>query len=139
MDHDRTSHRRPAHVTDLPVLRLAGLLCLALLALTGPAMAQSSEPQRAILQWTVNQVERGEVFVLLRGSDVLVRVADLERAGIRGFVGRREPYIGELYVSLASLAPAVGYELDERALVLRVTAAPALLSTNVQDFLQARP
>jgi outer membrane usher protein len=102
-------------------------------------MAQPSEPQQAILQWTVNQIERGEVVVLLRGSDVLVRVTDLERAGIRGFVGRRESYIGELYVSLASLAPVVGYELDERALVLRVTAAPSLLSTHVQDFLQARP
>ncbi|HEX7213939.1 MAG TPA: fimbrial biogenesis outer membrane usher protein, partial [Methylomirabilota bacterium] len=102
-------------------------------------MAQPSESAQAILQWSVNQAERGEVVVLLRGSDVLVRVADLERAGIRGFVGRRESFIGELYVSLASLAPVVGYELDERALVLRVTAAPSLMTTNVQDFLQARP
>jgi outer membrane usher protein len=102
-------------------------------------MAQSSEPVQAILQWSVNQIERGEVVVLLRGSDVLVRVTDLERVGIRGFVGRRESYIGELYVSLASLAPVVGYELDERALVLRVTAAPSLMSANIQDFLQARP
>jgi len=137
--HDPTSHDRPARASHLPVPRLARLLCLALLALTGPAMAQSSEPEQAILQWSVNQVDRGEVVVLLRGADVLVRVADLERAGLRGFVGRREPYVGVMYVSLASLAPAVGYELDERALVLRVTTAPALLSTNVQDFLQARP
>lgn len=137
--HDPTSHDRPARASHLPVPRLARLLCLALLALTGPAMAQSSEPEQAILQWSVNQVDRGEVVVLLRGADVLVRVTDLERAGLRGFVGRREPYVGVMYVSLASLAPAVGYELDERALVLRVTTAPALLSTNVQDFLQARP
>jgi outer membrane usher protein len=139
VDHDPQPHRRPARFSNLPVFRLALLLPLALLALIGTAMAQPSEPVQAILQWSVNQAERGEVVVLLRGSDVLVRVADLERAGIRGFVGRRESFIGEMYVSLASLAPVVGYELDERALVLRVTAAPALMTTNVQDFLQARP
>jgi len=110
-----------------------------LLALTGTASAQPSETERAILQWSVNQVERGEVVVFLRGPDVLLRVVDLERAGVRGFAGRRETFGGEVYVWLASLAPAVTYEVDERALVLRVSAGPSLLATNVQDFLQGRP
>jgi outer membrane usher protein len=94
---------------------------------------------QAILQWSVNGVERGEVVALLRGADVLVRVADLEQAGVRAFAGRRESVTGAAYVSLASLAPAVTFEVDERALTLRLTAAPALLTTTVQDFLQSRP
>jgi outer membrane usher protein len=77
--------------------------------------------------------------VLMRSPDVLVRVADLERIGLRGFAGRRETVAGELYVSLASLAPIVTFELDERALALRLTAAPALLPATVQDYLQSRP
>jgi len=112
---------------------------LGLVALTGTAAAQSSQVERAIFQWSINQVERGEVIVYLRGSDVLVRVADLEGAGVRGFVGRRETLGGEAYVSLASLAPAVTYVLDERALVLRLSAGPALLPTTVQNFLQGSP
>ena len=95
--------------------------------------------EQAILQWSVNGIDRGEVVVLLRSPDVLVRVADLEQAGVRGFAGRRETVGGVAHVSLASLAPAVTFEMDERALTLRLTATPGLLATTVQDFLQSRP
>jgi outer membrane usher protein len=94
---------------------------------------------RAILQLSVNGVERGEVVVLLRGGDVLLRVTDLERAGIRGVAGTRETVAGVVHVSLASLAPAITFEMDERALALRLTAEPGLLPATVQDFLQSRP
>jgi outer membrane usher protein len=137
--HDRPS---PFSATALPLPRLfrRGLLfLLALLALSGAASAQPVETERAILQLSVNQIENGEVVALLRGADVLLRVADLERAGVRAFAGRRETVAGEAYVSLASLAPAVTFELDDRALTLRLTAAPSLLATTVQDFLQSRP
>ncbi|HKW91435.1 MAG TPA: fimbria/pilus outer membrane usher protein [Methylomirabilota bacterium] len=115
------------------------LLLLVLLGLSGVALAQPAETERAILQLSVNEVERGEVVVLLRTPDVLLRAADLERAGLRGLAGRRETVAGEVYVSLASLAPAVTFALDERALTLRLTAQPSLLIANVQDFLQSRP
>jgi outer membrane usher protein len=133
VDHDRP-----------PPLPASARLCrflvlLVLLALSRVAGAQPVELERAILQLHVNQVDRGEAVVLLRGPDVLVRVADLERIGLRGFAGRRETAAGETYVSLASLAPAVTFELDERALALRLTAAPSLLPATVQDFLQSRP
>ena len=97
------------------------------------------ETERAILQLSVNQIEGGEVVALLRSPDVLLRVADLERAGVRGFAGRRETVAGDAYVSLASLAPAVTFELDDRALTLRLTAAPSLLTTTVTSCRAGRP
>jgi len=44
-----------------------------------------------------------------------------------------------MHVSLASLAPRVGFELDERALALRLTAEPALLTSTVVDLGVGRP
>jgi len=112
---------------------------LGLLGLTGPAMAQPADVERAILQLSVNGVEQGEVVVVLRSPDVLIRPADLQRAGLIGLAGRRETIAGEVYVSLVSLAPTVTYELDDRALTLRLTALPSTMTTNIQDFLQSRP
>jgi outer membrane usher protein len=132
--HDRSLRASPRRLA-LRVL----ILLLALLGLTGPAIAQPSETERAILQVSVNGIERGEVVVVLRSPDVLVRVVDLEQAGLIGFGGRRETIGRDVYVSLISLAPAVTYELDERALALRLTAAPSNLTTTIQDFLQSRP
>ena len=134
MRHDRSLRASPRRLA-LRVL----ILLLALLGLTGPAIAQPSETERAILQVSVNGIERGEVVVVLRSPDVLVRVVDLEQAGLIGFGGRRETIGRDVYVSLISLAPAVTYELDERALALRLTAAPSNLTTTIQDFLQSRP
>ena len=134
MRHDRSLRASPRRLAPRVLI-----LLLALLGLTGPAMAQPSETERAILQVSVNGIERGEIVVVLRSPDVLVRVVDLERAGLIGFGGRRETVGGDVHVSLISLAPAVTYELDERALALRLTATPSNLTTNIQDFLQSRP
>lgn len=139
MDHDRSPRISPARPPSPHLLRRGLFLLLALLALSATATAQPPETERAILQLSVNEIERGEVIALLRSPDVLLRVADLERAGLRGFAGRRETVGGEVYVSLISLAPVMTYELDERALALRLTAQPSTLTATVQDFLQARP
>jgi outer membrane usher protein len=132
-------HDRPLRASPRRLTPRALILLLALLGLTGPAIAQPSETERAILQVSVNGIERGEIVVVLRSPDVLVRVVDLERAGLIGFGGRRETVGGDVHVSLISLAPAVTYELDERALALRLTATPSNLTTTIQDFLQSRP
>jgi len=137
--HDRPPPTRASAFPPPHSLRRLLFPVLALLALSRAASAQPVEMEQAILQWSVNGVERGEVVVRLRSPDVLVRVADLEQAGVRGFAGRRETVGGVAYVSLASLAPAVTFEMDERALTLRLTTAPSLLPTTVQDFLQSRP
>jgi outer membrane usher protein len=91
-----------------------------------------AQEQRAILGLTVNQVAQGEVFVILRTNDVLVRLSDLEKARLRDLSGIQESINNENYISLASLAPGVSYEFDEKALTLRIIAQPQFLgSTSV--------
>jgi hypothetical protein len=60
--------------------------------------------QRAILDLSINEVKKGEVVVFLQSADVLVRVKDLEAAGLKSFAGRRENISGDDYVLLGSLA-----------------------------------
>lgn len=81
----------------------------------------------AILPLTVNTVARGETLALLEGNDAFLRVADLVSAGLKEPGGTRRDVEGEAYVSLASLAPDVAWNLDEKALRLDVTVAPRLL------------
>lgn len=140
VDHERPRRRRRTRSRNRGLLAGAVLLGLALSALGATAIAQTpAEVVRAILQLSVNDVDRGEVVALLRGGDVLVRAVDLERAGLRGIAGPRETVGSETYVPLASLAPAVRFELDERALTLRLTAVPALLQSTIQDFQAGSP
>ena len=109
---------------------LAGLLVSA------TARAQD---QRALFALVINQVDKGEILVILRGADVLAAVGSLEATGLKGFAGQRETINGEAFVSLDSLKPDVTYTLDERALVLRLTARPELLGSNVLQVESDRP
>lgn len=64
---------------------------------------------------------------------------DLEQAGIHDLAGQREVFSGETYVSLASLAPTITYEVDEATLTLRLTVSPALLPPTVLNLRSDRP
>ena len=88
---------------------------------------------------TINQVDKGEVVVVIRAQDVLVGVRTLEQLGIHSFAGSRESIDGDPFVSLASLAPGITFELDERALALRLTAQPELLDSVVRNLASGRP
>ena len=103
------------------------------------AQAQSSPDQRAILTLTVNEVDKGDALVIVRGGDLLIGVETLRQAGLREFTGRRETVTGEAFVSLASLAPGIVFEFDQKALALRLTARPELLATTVLEFHTAPP
>jgi outer membrane usher protein len=102
----------------------AAVVSLALLA-----VPQSPPPQRAILGLVVNQIEKGDILVVLRGDEVLAAVDALERAGLRGLAGKRETIGGAVMVELRSLAPDITFVVDDAALVLRITSTPALLGT----------
>src|SRR6266545_4765140 len=95
------------------------------------AVSQAPPSQRAILGLVVNEIDKGEILVVLRGDDVWASIDALERAGVRGFAGRRETIAGGPMVELRSLAPDVTFAVDEAALVLRITAAPAFLATTM--------
>ncbi len=111
-----------------------------LLAATLPTAAQpAADPQlplnqRALLSLSVNRADQGEALVIVRAGDVLIEVATLERAGLRNFQGRRETVDGRPFVSLASLAPGIAYDIDERALTLKLTAAAGFLGAVALDL-----
>ena len=48
-----------------------------------PPAAPPTDDIPAFLHATVNQVDIGDVLVILRGNDVLVKVGDLESSGMR--------------------------------------------------------
>ncbi len=108
-------------------------LVIAAVALS-PTISYAVPDQQAIFDLVVNLVPKTEISVQLRSEDVLVRVTDLEQAGLHGFSGNRELIDGEAYVSLTSLAPIVRYELDEANTILRLTVQPTNLSSTVVDL-----
>jgi outer membrane usher protein len=129
--------RAPARILRTSVLLALGLTCAGLLA---PPGARAAEDQRAFLRLVVNQVDKGEVLVLLRGRDVLLNPADLERAGVRSpGPGQRESRDGQEWVVVSSLAPGLTYRVDEAGLALAITAAPELLATTVLDLQPGAP
>jgi outer membrane usher protein len=99
---------------------------------------KTATDQSAVLALRVNEMPKGDVIALLRGRDVLARVAELQRAGVLGFAGNRET-IGEPYVSLLSLAPDVLFQLDERELDLRLTVTPRRLGSTSVDLHAGAP
>ncbi|MBP1634061.1 MAG: fimD, outer rane usher protein [Acidobacteria bacterium] len=102
----------------------------------GNSAPASDEPpqQRAVLDLVVNQEKAGQVLAVIRRGDVLVPPEALRRAGLGEVQGRREIVGTRGFVSLASLAPGVRYRLDEKGLVLRVTASPDSFGTKRLDL-----
>lgn len=111
---------------------------VALLSAFSTAAAQPRDP-RAVLSLGVNGVPKGDIVVYLTGADVLAPVADLQTAGLKGFAGRRETVGKGLFVSLASLAPGVAYEVDVTQAALRITAQPDYFATTVVDLQGVKP
>ena len=112
---------------------------LFVLALSPALVARAYEgdeppQQRAVLDLVVNQSKAGQVLAVIRRGDVLVPPDALRRAGMQEVGGRREVVGTRGFVSLASLAPAVEYKLDEKALVLEVTARPESFGTHRLDL-----
>jgi outer membrane usher protein len=136
----------PPHLKGLSSRR--GAICargsaLAVVLLTmGGALADeghAAEPEPAVFRVTVNEVNRGVFTVVLTGGDVLVRPADLVRIGIPGTAGTRVTVEQETYVSLASLAPAVTFSVDEETLVLHLRVSSGERGRTIKDLLPGPP
>jgi len=93
----------------------------------------AAQDERAILSYIVNGVDDGQVVVELRHGDVLVPLADLQRANLHV-----NPAIivilGRAYVSLDSLVPGIAYAFNQRDLSLTITAQSQYLSPTVVDL-----
>jgi outer membrane usher protein len=104
------------------------------------AEALPTEDIPAFLHTTINQVDLGDVFVVLRGKDLLIKVTDLEKSGLRVPEGKREKRDEGVLVSLQSLAPQLTFVFDERGLNLTITTADSkLFGTTAFDLRAKRP
>ena len=95
--------------------------------------------QPAMLDVTVNRVSQGQTLVLLDGTTIWLDMATLKDMGVTSVTGDRKTWNGRTFVRLASLAPGITGEFDERALTLALTVAPALLPATALDLLSQRP
>jgi hypothetical protein len=104
-----------------------------------PPNSVPDEGQPAFFVASVNQVEIGDVLVILRGDDVLMKASDLEKSGMRAEGGKREKSGEDWMVSLRSLAPKVTFAVDERSLTLTLTADSSLFGVSTVDLRAKRP
>jgi outer membrane usher protein len=115
------------------------LFCLSYLLVSLQPTVLRAADQRAILELKVNEVNKGEVSVLLRDTDVLVRLKDLQAAGLKALPESDEVIRGETHVPLSSLAPHVTFEVDEKALSLNLIAQASIMGFNRFDVQPNRP
>src|ERR1700736_5373467 len=124
-------------------------MAAVLVLTTRPADAQSKE---ILLPLTFNEVAKGDVAAIMRGDDVFLKAADLERFGLTGIMWKRvlafsglrngsRIAIGDTqFVSLKALAPYITFTIDPATLSLSMTAVPQLLApTNLNVHLGPPP
>lgn len=119
-------------------LRIAGFGLACLLALLATE-ALCAEDKMALLDLRLNAQNKGEIMVVLRGSEILVKASDLANAGLKSVAGHHEQIRGEDFVMLSSLAPAITYQFDDTALVLLLTAKPDLLGETRVNLGSVKP
>jgi outer membrane usher protein len=100
---------------------------------------RADEDKPAFLRASVNHIDIGDVLVTLRGQDVLMRIRDLEKAGMQVRDGNTEKAGDERVVSLASLAPKVTFALSEVELTLTITADASLFGATTIDIRSKKP
>jgi outer membrane usher protein len=110
-----------------------------LMAVVGPVFAVEEQAVPIVLPVKVNGVAKGEFACVLAGEDVLVRVTDLEAAGIEALAGKRVRFENEEYLSLASLRPAVRFSLDSESLTLAIELPAELLGKTPLTVGYGRP
>lgn len=107
-------------------------LCLAALLLAWSPSAHGFET--VILEAVLNGEAKGAYFVnLTEDGDALMGIGDLEAIGLAPPPGEVTEVDGEAFRSLATME-GVTFEIDERTLSLRITAAAALLPSSSFDF-----
>jgi outer membrane usher protein len=101
------------------------------------ASGASPELQPAVLELIVNGARRGDVFVLLRGDDVLVPLQSLHDAGLVRLRVPTEDHAGVAHVALAAVSLPFVYDLA--TLSLTITAPPAVLAKASIDLAATAP
>ncbi len=87
-----------------------------------PAVAREATYERGVLTLVVNGQPAGESFVLLRGDDVLVPLADLRAAGLVRLATPTVRYQEAAYVSMRAASDVLRSSIDLDDLSLRIEA-----------------
>ncbi|MGE4064658.1 MAG: fimbria/pilus outer membrane usher protein [Rhodospirillaceae bacterium] len=103
-----------------------------------PAHAAEADTA-ALLELSLNGVNKGTARVILRGDQIFVAVATLKQAGLRDVPGARVDIAGQLFVALASLTPEIEAVYDEDNLALVLNADPRLLAPTTIDLAASAP
>jgi outer membrane usher protein len=112
---------------------------MATMLFSSTSGATNDEDRLAILELTLNEMQRGDVLVILRGKDILVHVDALHAAGLIDVHGRVEKVAGKRFISLASVTPALRFSFNEETQKLQVTAAGEMFGKTTIDLTHRRP
>lgn len=103
--------------------------CILICGFTAVACAE-----QMVTALSVNGEKKGDIFVWrTETGDFLLRVEDLNKAGLSEAAGTVTQEGGEPHVSLRSIA-GISYAFDENNLTLNLTAVPSLFSRSFIDF-----
>ena len=127
-------------------IRWAGVITVLCVALS----VRAQDAPQVVVPVSVNEVARGESLIRVLPDDIIMRVSDLEAAGLTGQTWERlrtfgamraapRPLDGAEGVSLRALSPLLSYKFDESSLTLSLTVDPRLLTTSALDLLSNRP
>lgn len=106
---------------------------------SSPASAADPAEESALLELTVNGVNKGTARVIVRGETLLVAVASLKAAGLTDVPGTPEDVDGEPYIRADALGPDIKFEYDEENLAIVLTVAPRLLNPTTIDLASSEP
>ncbi|PYR50414.1 MAG: hypothetical protein DMF89_09645 [Acidobacteria bacterium] len=105
----------------------------------GRSSEGSSEPRRFLYTMSISGLDAGRVPVAISQDDVWVDRSALERAGLRSGAGRDLLLDGTTYVALTSLTRELGYEVDERNGILRLSSRSTHLIVRPPESSSDRP
>jgi outer membrane usher protein FimD/PapC len=94
--------------------------------------------QSIILDIILNEEPKGDYVVTMTDdNDFYIRIEDLRQMGFRDPTGTVYEINDERYIALDTMR-GVEFKLDEKNLMLRITAAPSLLEVRIVDFMPKR-
>lgn len=126
--------------TREPRSRIDSFFAMMLVMLVGStSMAAAGEDRMAIVDLALNEVQRGDTLIIIRGNDVLVHVDALHASGLVDIHGRVEKISGKRFISLKSVTPQLRFTCNEEAQRLNVTANPEMFGTTVIDLGPRKP
>ncbi len=129
-----TSDKPPGRMRDTArVWRRSVVVAVAMAFVSHGAIAADADTP-ALLQMTVNGVDKGAARVLLHGQDVLILMSALKEAGLIDVPGTPQDVGGEAYVRLDALGPHIKAHYDQDNLALELTVEPALLAATTIDL-----